>query len=88
MSFTDGKPFTVTAEHLKVNWSGRGRAAFRCGLCMHSLEKGDVARWVYVARQAPNIFVCEACDGPDVAERFQRRWADVIRPILEMWGEL
>ena len=88
MSFTDREPFTVTAEHLGANWGGRGRAAFRCGLCMHDFEAGDIARWVYVPRQAPNIFACEACDGPDAAERFRRRWVEVIAPILKMWGEL
>jgi hypothetical protein len=79
------KPFVVVEPMLRLNWGGRGRSQFCCGFCMKLFEVGDVARWVYVEGR-PNTFVCEADDGPDVAERFKERWDTVIRPILDRWG--
>jgi hypothetical protein len=81
-----GKPFVVIEPMLRLPWGGVGRSHFGCDFCMKLFEVGDVARWVYVEGR-PNIFVCEADDGPDVAERFTQRWDTVIRPILKRWGD-
>lgn len=85
-NFTKGRPFTVTDHDLTINWGGRGRHGFVCGMCDRYFEVGDRARWVYMSK-APNIFVCSSCDGPDVADRFGRRWREVIAPILRQWGK-
>lgn len=79
MSFTDGKPWTVTEDDMKTRWGGidarAERSRFRCLLCGHRFEVGDTARWVYL-NSTPgvacgNAFVCSACDGLDVVERIK-----------------
>lgn len=75
----------VTADDLKVNWGCRGRYGLACGMCDRLLEEGDIARW-QLMRGACNTFVCEECDGPDLAEQFKDRWDNTIMPILRRWG--
>lgn len=70
MSFLDGKPWTVTQEHVKLKWGGSG---LQCSLCGHKFKAGDVARFVF-ANGTPdaccgNFFTCVGCDGPDVLQR-------------------
>ncbi|HVP49668.1 MAG TPA: hypothetical protein VMT56_00450 [Candidatus Bathyarchaeia archaeon] len=78
MSFSDQKPFTVTAEHITASWCGRRAAKgatthplFRCSWCGHRFAVGDVARWVFTNVSGEetegvhgNPFICSACDGP------------------------
>jgi NAD-dependent SIR2 family protein deacetylase len=63
--WTSGKPFIVTRYHIAFPWSGKLNN-FRCELCGHMFEVGDVARWQYT-NDTPgaggNPFVCEKCDG-------------------------
>ena len=80
MSFTDGKPFVVTELHLRLPWSGGKEAKnFRCYLCGYRFKLGDVVRWQYTndgTGSPGNPLVCQACDGPDVRERWAAQWAD------------
>lgn len=88
MSFIDGKPRTATAEDLKSPWSGDPKN-FRCYLCGHRFEVGDVWRWVYGDCRTVeidgklygvlNFLVCAQCDGPDVLDRW-------IQHIREAWS--
>jgi hypothetical protein len=73
LSFTDGKPREVTAEDLKLKWSG-STENFRCRLCGHRFKVGDVFRWVFANfAESPsrhgNFLVCVSCDGTDVLKR-------------------
>lgn len=79
------KSFVVVEAMLKLPWSGKGRRAFSCVFCHHQFEPGDTARWFLGGRRTPNTFVCQACDGPDVVERWYKFWAEVISPILDRW---
>jgi hypothetical protein len=67
VSFTDGKPWTVTEEDLKAPWSGgKSGKYFRCYLCGHRFKLGDIARWQYtndVPGAGGNPLVCRRCDG-------------------------
>ena len=72
-SFTNGKSWIVTKEDLSATW-GRG-GALRCCMCGYVFLPGDAARWQYtnnVAGAEGNPIVCEACDGPDVVERWKQ----------------
>ena len=78
MSFTDGKPVTVTEEHLKIRWGGRdpSKCPFRCYMCGNKFEVGGTFRFVYsngVEGAGGNPLVCADCDGPnwDVVERWK-----------------
>lgn len=76
MSFTDGKPFTVTADDLRMPWGGgRSGEYFRCYLCGHRFVVGDVARWQYT-NDTPgaggNPMVCQSCDG--TKEQIVEKW--------------
>lgn len=90
MSFTDGKPFTVTAEHVTLNWSGgpNGRW-FRCNLCGHKFKAGDVARWQFtndIPGAGGNPLVCEQCDGSK--EKIVAEWKSMhehAKPDGKMW---
>jgi hypothetical protein len=77
MSFTDQKPRVVTEKELKARWGGYsdGRM-FRCYLCGHRFQLGDVWRWVYSPRKWHNFMVCEKCDGDDVLERWWKHMDD------------
>ncbi len=83
--WTNQKQFVVVEEMLRLKWSGRGRRSFACGLCNHFFETGDKARW-FMSRIGANPFVCESCDGPDVHERWEKYWREVIKPVLDRWG--
>jgi hypothetical protein len=80
MTWTDGKPFEATDEHLKMDWSCGGPGKnFRCGLCGYRFAVGDTVRWQYT-NDTPgaggNPFVCVDCDkGRDanIAEILKRR---------------
>ena len=78
MSWTDGKPFIATAEHLATKWNGRANQ-FRCALCGHKFQIGDTVRWQFT-NDTPgaggNPFVCQFCDGgrdANIAEILRRR---------------
>lgn len=74
MSFTDGKPWTVTADDLLPGKWGSGKKGngLRCGLCGEVPKEGDSFRWVYANGYSPanpeagapggNFFVCSGCD--------------------------
>ena len=76
MSFTDGKPFVVTEEDTRRPWGGGANGKyFRCYLCGHRFQAGDVARWQFT-NDTPgaggNPMVCQACDG--TKEEIVARW--------------
>lgn len=77
MSFTDGKPWTVTEEDVGRMWSGgKNGKYFRCGLCGHKFQPGDYARWQYtndIPGAGGNPMVCEKCDG--TKEEIVAKWA-------------
>ena len=83
MSFTDGKPFTATEAQCKGPWLGRPNGElFRCFLCGHKFEPGDVVRWQYtndVSGAGGNPLVCEKCDGPKevIVEEMREGYAAV-----------
>lgn len=77
MSFTDQKPWVVTARDLKLNWGGSPKN-FRCGFCGHRFKEGDTARWLYtndLPGAGGNPLMCVACDtGSNTSTR--ERWKD------------
>lgn len=89
MSFTDQKPFVVTAELRKAPWRGYsdGRA-FRCYLCGYPFVEGDTARWVFSPQKWGNFFTCQDCDGPDVLDRWVRTNEDLERRCWWMHDEI
>lgn len=85
-SFTDGVRRLATPDDVGRRWSGgRSGENFRCYLCGHRFQLGDGWRWQYTGafsfehngrkRGVSNFLVCDACDGPDVIER----WAALHR---------
>lgn len=93
-NFTDQQPFEVTQEDLVKPWGGMTEGqAFGCAFCLvnpdieqHQFSVGDVARWVYVG-SAPNIFVCQTHDHPDVVKTWESVWERTCKPILRRWGQ-
>ncbi len=85
MSFTDQKPRVTTQKHLDARWGGYsdGRK-FRCYLCGHRFQLGDVWRWVY-SQKYMNFMTCEKCDGPDVMERWHKRWQESKTKYWWLW---
>jgi len=85
--FTDQKPRRATQEDLEANWSG-SPDNFRCYMCGYKFQLGDYWRWIYancagivmpITGQKVglcNFKVCEACDGPDVLERWVQKHKD------------
>lgn len=72
MSFTDQKPRKATEEDLKAKWGGvPDGKLFRCYLCGHKFEIGDIWRWVH-AKVFHNFLVCEKCDGEDVLDKWNK----------------
>ena len=74
MSFTNGKPFELTDEMLKMPWSGfRDGRTLRCHLCGEFFLVGSTVRFVYAnfkgGPRCGNFLVCVKCDGPDVLDR-------------------
>lgn len=82
MSFTDGKPFSATAEDIKRPWDGdKNGKNFRCALCGHKFKAGDTVRWQFTndtKGAGGNPFVCIDCDkGKDViVEEILKRRAE------------
>lgn len=80
MSFTDGKPWTVTEEETHLAWAGGANGKyFRCNLCGHRFKAGDRARFQFtnnVPGAGGNPLVCRNCDGPDVVERWKQMCID------------
>jgi len=84
-TFTDQKRHVATEADCSTNWGGATRGArFRCYLCGHRFKPGDGFRWVatgarsYVADDGKkygvfNFKTCDACDGPDVIDRWVER---------------
>ena len=66
-SFTDQQPREAT-DYLIKNWGGNGKR-FRCYLCGHKFQIGDIWRWQYSNRYF-NFLVCEKCDGLDVIDKW------------------
>jgi hypothetical protein len=78
MSIMDQKPWTVSAEDLKLRWMG-SRHYFRCSVCTAPFKLGDTARFVYGndgSSKFGNFLVCAGCDGPDVKMRHNAIWDD------------
>jgi len=80
MTWTDGKPFVATPEHLAMRWNCQGAGeAFRCALCGHKFVVGDQVRWQFTndtQGAGGNPFVCQTCDtGREaiIAEILRRR---------------
>lgn len=86
MSFTDGTQQVATEKDVKARWGGRSDS-FRCRLCGHRFEVGDIWRFVVSnfkdsGVRYGNFLVCVSCDGKDVltraaaqeAEAEQRFW--------------
>lgn len=78
MAFTDQKPFVATAKDAAGNWGCKPNGErFRCYLCGRKFVAGDVVRWVYAASVGTiNFLTCQACDGPDVLERWKQHHDD------------
>jgi hypothetical protein len=78
VSFIDGKPRVATEAECKAKWSGRGPGTnFRCCLCGYKFKVGDVWRFQYTNSTKDaggNPLVCQACDGPDLIERWRAKW--------------
>lgn len=85
--WTSQQRFYVTTEMLAQRW-GTNTQPPDCGLCAHVFVDGDICRWQMIPSGAPNIFVCQQCDGPDVVERFTRYWFGVVRPIIRRWADV
>lgn len=79
----DGRPWQVTEEDLRKPWyGGKNGKFFRCCMCGHKFELGDVARWQYTNSTpgaSGNPLVCAKCDGPDVVQR----WASMRKEAYE-----
>ena len=82
MSFTDQKPWTVTAKDIASKWgvSGKGSELLRCAWCGYRFVEGDTARLVYTNSDEElcqgingNPFICVDCDGPreDILAKLQ-----------------
>lgn len=77
-NFTDQKPRIVTEKDIKAPWRGcKNGECFRCYLCGHKFEIGDIWRWVSISSKkypgCTNFLVCENCDGDDVKERWKNQ---------------
>jgi hypothetical protein len=79
MSFTDQKRWIATEKDVAGKWGLDGNG-FRCGLCGHHFKAGDGVRWQYGSGVTfeingktygvCNFKVCDACDGPDVLDKW------------------
>jgi hypothetical protein len=80
MSFTYGKPWIATEKDTQTRWScAKPGENFRCGMCGHKFVVGDRVRWQYtndIPNAGGNPMICEACDGPDIVERWIAKCAE------------
>lgn len=88
MSFTNGLPWTATAEDCQRPWSGGIKGSrFRCYLCGHKFTPGDRVRWQYtndVPGAGGNPFVCHDCDG--TKDEIVAKWKAMYRDAHNrMW---
>lgn len=88
MSFTDEKPFRVSQQDIHLPWSGgKGGKYFRCYLCGHKFQAGNIARWQYtndIPGAGGNPMVCEKCDG--TKEQIIAKWKQMHTEAKEkMW---
>lgn len=70
--FTNGKRRVVTEDDLRSRW-GLNSDKLRCYMCGHEFALGEYWRWQYMNDTSPsygNFNVCDACDGPDVKDRW------------------
>ena len=44
--FTKMQPFAATEDDVKARWGSRS-GLFRCAICGHRFQVGDLARWFY-----------------------------------------
>lgn len=84
-TFTDQKRHIATEADCKASWGGeKNGGRFRCYLCGHRFKPGDGFRWIatggkyYTTDEGRkfgtiNFKTCDACDGPDVIERWLDR---------------
>ena len=82
-SFADQKRRIATKEDCRIRWfGGEPGENFRCSLCGRGFKPGDGWRWVYGGhivegsggQGLPNFIVCDACDGPDVCDKWLALW--------------
>ena len=71
--FTNGKRRIASESEVASRWGLNGGRLY-CHLCNKNIEVGDGWRWVYMNSDPSPTFgnfeVCDACDGPDVKERW------------------
>lgn len=83
-----GDPQRVEKKDLTLPWSGyRDGRRFRCGLCGHRFKEGDYIRFLFTNKEGlpgGNPFTCEACDGPDVLERWKQHWENYKALLSEL----
>lgn len=85
-SFTNQKRRVATKEEVESRWSDR--MGLYCHLCNRKIKVGEGWRWVYANDQATsfgNFMVCDACDGPDVKDRYQRA-CELVQKSMEGHG--
>jgi hypothetical protein len=85
----DGKRWIATAKDVAAKWGLDGKG-FRCGLCGHHFKEGDGVRFQYAAGESveiegrrsglSNFKVCDACDGPDVIEKWKEHHREFYAP--------
>lgn len=56
---------------------------FRCYLCGVHFKVGDYWRFQFVNKRSINFLVCEACDTPDLMEKWWAHWGH-----LQSWAWL
>jgi hypothetical protein len=71
--WASGNQFVCDQFILGLKWGLRG-GKLRCHLCGHWFKAGDNARFQF--HHEGNFFACDACDGPDVKERWAAHKAD------------
>ena len=83
--FTDQKRRICSQAEADGKW-GLDKHGLYCTLCGHIFRVGDGWRWVYANDGGGghgNFEVCDACDGPDVLERYRAactRIDEISRP--------
>ena len=85
MNFLDQTPQVATEKHLALRWSGgKPGERFRCYLCGHKFQVGDVWRFV-LSTVWINFLVCEKCDGEDVVDRWAQKIAELREKAWWLW---